>query len=250
MKKLLSLLMLALPLLAYIDVTPIEIGEHPGLGGSAALSLSNRRGNTEKSEFSVDLNLRYDSNRTYAIWGFGGYQYSDTEGKSIENRGSAHLRYLHRIETPLYGELFFQTENNRINGIKSRFVAGGDLRWRLFDSSAYGRGYAALGPIYEQIRFIHPETDPIQHNLRISSYLFYSRSVTGGTRFNAYLYYQPRPDRFGDYNLYSLAELQTPLYRNFRLTLSITYNYDSTPPRYGNVEKVDMAQRVSLLWKF
>ncbi|MCF6200926.1 MAG: DUF481 domain-containing protein [Hydrogenimonas sp.] len=248
MKRLFLTLAAALPLMAYIDVTPIEIGEHPALSGSTSLSLSNRRGNTKKSEVGADINVRYDNNESSAFWLFGGYKYSDTEGKSIENRGSAHLRYLHKISAELYLESFLQSENNRINGIKSRLVAGGDIRWRIFDSTLYGKVYAAAGPIYEQIRFTDPQKDPLQRNIRVSSYLFYTKSFLTGARFNSYIYYQPKPQKFSDYNLYSLAELQTPVYKNFFLLLSLKYDYDSTPPT--SVEKVDMEQRVSFMWKF
>jgi len=240
----------ALPLLAYIDVTPIEIGENPGTSGSIALSLSNKRGNTDKTEISGDLNIRYDSNRTHAIRFFGGYRYTDTEGRSIENRGSAHLRFLYRSSPSLYFETFIQTENNRINGIENRFVAGGDLRWRFFDDRLYGKGYAALGPICEQIRFLHPEVDPTQNNFRLSSYLFYTKTLNRGAHFNAYLYYQPKIGRWSDYNLYTLAEFKTPIYRNFFLLVSVTGDYDSTPPRYGQIGSFDLEQKVSLLWKF
>ncbi|BBG64842.1 probable outer membrane protein STY1784 [Hydrogenimonas sp.] len=250
MKKALLSILPALPLLAYIDVTPIEIGEHPGTNGSIALSLSNTRGNTDKTEMSGDLNIRYDSNESFALWFFGGYKYTDTEGKSIQNKGSAHLRYLHRIYTGLYFESFVQSENNRINGIKNRSVAGADLRWRIFDTASYGRLYTAAGAILEQIRFIQPQVDPMQHNIRLSSYLFYTKAFDTEARLNAYIYYQPKIGGWSDFNLYSLAELQTPVYRNFFLLFSLTYNYDSTPPRYNGVESADMEQKVSLLWKF
>ena len=250
MKKAVLLLASLLQLYAYIDVTPIEIGEHPGTGGSVGLSLSNTRGNTDKTEISGDLNIRYDSNRTHALWFFGGYKYTDTEGKSIQNRGSAHLRYLHKIDKTLYLESFIQTENNRINGIKNRSVAGGDIRWRFFDTPSFGRGYAAAGAMLEQIRFVEPDKDPMQHNIRLSTYLFYTKAFKTGARLNAYIYYQPKTDRWSDYNLYTLGEFQAPIYKNFSLVVSITYNYDSTPPKYKDVDSMDMEQKVSLLWKF
>ncbi len=250
MKKFLLSILLSWPLFAYIDVTPVEIGERPGFSGSAALSFSNKRGTTDKTEIDTDLNLRYDSNESFALWGFGGYRYTDTEGKSIENRGAAHLRYLHRLSEKLYPEIFVQTENNRINEVDYRFVAGGDLRWRFFGSREQGKGYLGVGAIYERIRFIHPDTDPTQNNLRLSSYLFYTKSFPSKARLNAYIYYQPKIGSWSDLNLYSLAEFQTPVYKNFFLLFSITYDYDSTPPLYGNVDSVNMQQKLSLLWKF
>jgi len=249
-KKLLSLFLLSLPLFAYIDVTPIEIGERPGLSGSAALSLSSKRGTTDKTEIDTDLNLRYDNNESFALWGFGGYKYTDTEGKSIENRGAAHFRYLHRLTKNLYPELFVQTENNRINEVDYRFVTGGDIRWRFFEREDFGKGYLGVGAIYERIRFIHPQTDPTQNNIRLSGYLFYTKSFPSRARLNAYIYYQPRVGAWSDLNLYSLAEFQTPVYKNFFLLFSFTYNYDSTPPLYGSVDSVNIQQKLSLLWKF
>ncbi len=250
MKKWMMLVVAVLPLFGYIDVTPIETGADPGLGGSVAMSLSDKKGNTDKTEISGDLNIKYDSNGSYAIWFFGGYKYTDTEGKSIENRGSAHLRYLHKITRALYFESFIQTENNRINGIKNRSVAGCDLRWRFLNTSSYAKAYVAAGTIYEQIRFVHPQSDPIQHNIRLSSYLFYTKLFEKGARLNAYLYFQPKLESWSDYNLYALAEFKTPIYENFFLLFSLTYNYDSTPPKYGNIQSMDMEQKVSLLWKF
>ncbi|BDY12838.1 DUF481 domain-containing protein [Hydrogenimonas cancrithermarum] len=244
------LCLFAAPLFAYVDISPIEIGEHPGTSGSLALSLSNQRGNTEKTEIGLDLDLRYDSNASYAIWALGGYNYTDTLGAQIENKGFAHLRYLYKISDPFYAEAYIQTESNKLREIENRSLAGAGVRYRFYDDRTYGRIYFGMGLLYERLRFSNPEIDPDEYNTRFSGYLHYSKNFSNKTEINAYLFYQPKIDAWEDYTVHSIAELQTPIFENFYLLLRLINNYDSTPPKNNDVKTYDVAQKVSLMWKF
>ena len=242
--------LLAAPLLAYVDISPIEIGEHPGTSGSLAISLSNQRGNTEKTETGLDLNLRYDSNAAYAVWALGGYNYTRTPGIQIENKGFAHLRYLYKINNPLYAETYLQTENNKLREIENRSLVGAGVRYRFYDDTTYGRIYFGMGLLYEQLRFSNPQVDPDEYNLRLNNYLHYAKIFVNKTEINAFLYYQPKIGTWKDYTIHSIAELQTPIFENFYLLLRFSNDYDSTPPRNNSVKTYDVAQKISLMWKF
>jgi len=249
-RSILLLCLLALPLFAYIDISPIEIGQHPATSGSLALSLSNQRGNTNKSDMGVNINLRYDSNTTYALWLLGGYNYTHIPGVQIENRGFAHLRYLYKIEDPLYAETYLQTENNKLREIQNRSLIGTGIRYRFYDNSRYGRIYLGIGLLYEYLRFSNTQVDPTEYNLRGNNYLHYTKRLKNKTEINAFIYYQPNIRAWGDYTIHSIAELQTPIFENFYLLLRFFNDYDSTPPKNNQVKQYDVSQRISLMWKF
>jgi len=243
-------LLSAVPLFAYINVTPIEVGEEPGTTGSLAFSLSTKRGNVETNEYTVDANIRYDSNSTYALWFFGGYTYAKAHDTEIENSGFVHTRYLHALTPTLYGEAFIQTEQDKFRDLSNRSLVGADVRYRFFSSSKYGKGYISLGAFLETIRYKNPQIDPNENNIRLSSYLFYTKKFESKATFNAFAYYQPCIDEFSDYTIVSMAEVQFPIYKNFHLVVSIKANYDSKPPNFSDIKNYDVTQKTALMWKF
>ena len=243
-------LLTAVPLFAYINVTPIEVGDEPGTTGSLALSLSTKRGNVEINEYTIDADIRYDSNNTYAIWFFGGYTYAKAHDTEIENSGSAHLRYLYVLTPMFYGEAFVQTEQDKFKDLSNRSLVGADVRYRFFSNSKYGKGYIGLGTFLETIRYKNPQIDPDENNLRIDSYLFYTKEFESKATFNAFAYYQPCIDEFSDYTIVSMAEVQFPIYKNFHLVVSIEANYDSRPPKFSDIKTYDITQKTALMLKY
>jgi hypothetical protein len=240
----------ALPLMAFIDVTPIEVGEHPGTSGSLSLSTTLKRGNVDRNDYTFDANIRYDTNRTDAFWLIGSFEYASSEGDEIENSALGHLRWLHRLETPLYAEAFLQTEQNKFKDISNRSLAGGGLRWRLFDTPKMGRGYLGVGLFDEMIRYRDTTIDPDEKNGRFNTYLFYTTKFTAGARLNLYAYYQPKIDDFGDYLIVSAGEISLPVYGALHLLFSLQGDYDSRPPKSSGVKKYDVTQITALQWKF
>jgi len=243
-------LLAAVPLFAYINVTPIEVGEEPGTTGSLAFSLSTKRGNVETNEYTVDADIRYDSNSTYALWFFGGYNYAKAHDTEIENSSFAHMRYLHALTPELYGEAFVQTEQDKFKDLSNRSLIGADARYRFFSSSKYGKGYISLGTLLETIRYKNPQIDPNEDNIRLSTYLFYTKKFESKATFNAFAYYQPCINEFSDYTIISMAEVQFPIYKNFHLVVSIKANYDSRPPNFSDIKNYDVTQKTALMWKF
>ncbi|WOE69945.1 DUF481 domain-containing protein [Hydrogenimonas thermophila] len=243
-------LLVAVPLFAYINVTPIEVGEEPGTTGSLAFSLSTKRGNVETNEYTVDADIRYDSNSTYALWFFGGYNYAKAHDTEIENSSFAHMRYLHVLTPELYGEAFVQTEQDKFKDLSNRSLIGADARYRFFSSSKYGKGYISLGTLLETIRYKNPQIDPNEDNIRLSTYLFYTKEFESKATFNAFAYYQPCINEFSDYTIISMAEVQFPIYKNFHLVVSIKANYDSKPPKFSDIKNYDVTQKTALMWKF
>jgi len=253
MKVLRSLLLpplAALPLFAFIDVTPIEIGEHPGTSGSIALSTTLKRGNVDRNDYRLDGDIRYDTNRSDAFWAIGSFDYASSDGDEIENSTLGHLRWLHRLEAPLYTEVFLQTEQNKFKDLSNRSLAGGGLRWRLFDTTKMGKGYLGMGVFYEIIRYRDTTADPNEENSRLNSYLFYTKPFATGAYLNLYAYYQPKIDEMEDYLIVSACEISFPLYGALRLLVSLRGDYDSRPPIGSGVKRYDITQITALQWKF
>ncbi|WP_456323806.1 DUF481 domain-containing protein [Hydrogenimonas sp.] len=249
-RTLCGMLILAVSSMAFVDVTPIEIGEHPGISGSFSLSSSLKRGNVDRNDYAADANIRYDTNRTDAIWAIGSFDYGSSHGDEIENSSMGHLRWLHRIDVPLYGELFIQAEQDKFKEISNRSLAGGGVRYRFFNTQKHGKGYIGIGLFFEKIRYRDTAIDPNENNIRLNGYLFYTKTFQTNALLNLYAYYQPKADDMQDYLIVSACELSLPIYGSLSLLFSLQGNYDSRPPESGDIKHYDITQKTALKWKF
>jgi putative salt-induced outer membrane protein YdiY len=241
--------LLSTSLFALVSIAPVDIGSKPGISGNVSGSFSSKSGNTEKDEYSLGLRLQYDEGERYLTWGTMTYNYGESQGTTNEDRTYAHLRYIHNLnERKWCGELFLQTEQDEFKDINDRSLVGAGVRWRFFNSSEWGKGYAGLGGFYEMIEYAHPLLNAEEENERVNLYIAYTKSFAQASNLSYVGYYQPKFDDGSDYVVSQTLELIVPIYGKLNLSLTAAYSYDSRPP--VGIDQKDTALNTSLVWSF
>lgn len=246
----LLLVCMSTSLFALVSIAPVDIGSNIGLSGNISGALSSKSGNTEKDEYSLGLRLQYDQGIDYLAWGIFTYDYGKSSGTKNEDKSYAHLRYIHAIDENKnwIGEFFVQSEQDKIKDINARSLAGTGLRWRFLNSDEWGKGYVAMGVLFEKINYSHPAINPNEENCRLNSYLAYTKSFANSSKLNYLGYFQPKFNDLSDYVSSQTAELIIPIYGKLNLSLTAKYGYDSNPA--VGVKKEDTAYITSLVWTF
>lgn len=249
MRALLLFLLLISTSHALVSIAPVDIGAKPGFSGNLSGSVSGKSGNTEKEEYALGGRLQYDEGSRYVAWGVVTYEYGTSEGVKNEDKTYAHLRYIRTLRDGEWcGELFVQTEQDSFRDINDRSLGGAGVRWRFFDSKAWGKGYAGLGAFLEHVSYSRATPDPDENNRRLNSYVAYTKSFMAASKVSYIGYYQPRFGEYEDFVTSQNLELIVPVYGKLNLSLTFTYGYDSCPP--SGVEKRDTAYRTALFWEF
>jgi putative salt-induced outer membrane protein YdiY len=247
-------ILFVLPLLisssfALVSIEPVDIGDTPGLSGTLSGSFNAKSGNTEKEEYAAGVRMQYDEGSRYVTWTSATYEYGESADVKNEDRLYAHWRYIHALtDTTFCGELFAQVEEDDFKNINNRSLGGAGVRWRFFNSKAWGKGYAGLGLFGERIRYLDSSVNPDEAHERYNSYIAYTKAFMERSKFSYVAYYQPRVDRTEDAVTVHSAQLQIPVFGKLDLMVTLDWSYDSRPPI--GVEKVDRAYATSLMWAF
>lgn len=235
-------------LFAVVEIAPNEVGLRPGLAGNVQLAVNNQRGNTDKDEFDFGGLFSYDNNRSYVTWIDFSYAYGQASGVENENKAYAHYRFLHTLYTPEWNwEAYVQNQGDDFRNIQRRLLGGAGVRWRFYESEAFGRIYFGLGGYYEYLNYT-TETDPQERNVRLSSYLSYTKKLGEDARFSASGYYQPKVDGWEDYYVHYGASLFIYVYGSMYVKITLLHAYDSRPAI--GVDRTDLQQTTSVGWKF
>ncbi len=240
----------SLPLSAgIIPIKPREVGEHPGLSGELAASLSTKRGNTETDNYAASAKVTYDSNATYLVWGMVRAEYGEAAGTKNTNNSFAHLRYIHQVVgNATVAEVFGQIEDDEFKSIKDRALAGAGLRWRFWNEHhAYGGLFFGLGAFYEYVGY-STQTDPLERNGRLNAYLAYTVHFHKDAMFGLIGYYQPRLNEFSDFMVNTSAKVEVPIYGRLYFAFLVLYTHDAVPATGRKMD--DFSQLTQLKWKF
>ncbi len=235
-------------LFAVVEIAPNEVGLRPGLSGTVQLAVNTQRGNTDKDEYDMGGLFSYDNNRSYVTWFDFSYAYGQASGVENENKAYAHYRFLHTLYSPAWNwELYAQNEGDDFRNIQRRLLGGASIRWRFYESEAFGRIYFGLGGYYEYLRYT-TVGDPRERNARVSSYLNYTKKLGADARFSVSSYFQPKADDWQDYYISNSASLFIYVYGSMYIKMTLLHKHDSRPA--VGVEKSDLQQTTSLGWKF
>ncbi len=248
MKTILVFLLLTTQyLFALISITPVEIGENPGLHTKINASLETKRGNTDRDNYKAGARLSYDNNKTYVTWGELSGEYGKSNSIENTNKLFMHIRYIHALtKENIRTELLGQVQNNKFKLIRERTLAGAGLRFKVFDTEQNAKGYFGIGGFYEHINYT--SADPTENNIIMNTYLAYTRTFTNGALFTYTFYYQPMSSNFGDYIQSHKLQLKLNIYERLYLSFKLSYEYDSVPPQ--NIQKYDFYQETAFIFEF
>jgi putative salt-induced outer membrane protein YdiY len=247
LKKLLFVACATLPLYAIVTITPVNIEDYKGWNATIKGSFETKRGNSDVDNYSAGLRASYDNNTSYILWGDFSFSYAKASGETNTNKTYTHIRYIHTtpIQTINY-ELFVQLQTDTFTKIKKRFLSGAGLRYHL-NHHTYGNLYFGLGAFYENIDYT-TQIDPREQNIRLNSYVAYTKQFDKKSTFSYIGYYQPKIDNYHDYIVLNSAELEVVVYKKLALSFVISYNFDAKPAI--GIKKADITQKTSLIYKF
>ena len=233
---------------AYINLEPPVIGEKEGLETEVALGAIYNSGNTDSIAANFSAKGQYNE-KTWLTYLIATYAYGESNEIRDNNDGLLHLRYVHEIaDTPYDYELFMQTEFNEFQAIKSRDLAGANIR-RDFSNDFFDKLYIGIGLFYS---YMEPDTiseiDPVYERVKMNTYISLLKKVNEHFSVTYLGYYQPNVEDFSDYRIFQTLQLTTTITDHTALSFDIMHKFNATP--YHAVEKTDIRSTISLKYKF
>jgi len=248
MKLFVIFILSVINLFAIMTIAPVNIGEKPGVSGILKGSFETKRGNSDVDNYSAGLRAQYDNNSSYVLWSDFVFSYGQASGETNTNKTYGHIRFIHTLLDlkPLNYETFIQSETNEFTNVKRRVLLGGGLRYHK-NLKEFGNFYLGIGGFYEGINYL-TQVNPSENNLRINTYISYTKAFTEETKVSYAMYYQPNTEDFNDYIVSNAVELQVLVYKTLYLNFVVYYDVD-TKPAVG-IEEIDFTQKTSFVYKF
>lgn len=155
------------------------------------------------------------------------YDFLKGGGQTLNNNFFYHLRYNYKLNKWLRWEAFTQLQQNTINGIKLRLLAGTGPRFKLAKSKHVAL-YAATAAMYE---YEEEQSDPViyHRDLRSSNYISFTYNPTKNMEIISTLFYQPLYRNFSDYRILNEISLNLKFAKHVSFNASWYYLYDSRP---------------------
>ncbi|MDF1880429.1 DUF481 domain-containing protein [Sulfurimonas sp. MAG313] len=236
-------------LYAIVDIATVDFGDKPtGFSGSAYGSFQTKRGNIEKNEVEYGGRIQYDQNNSIT-WIQAKVENDNVRGITTDDNAFIHLRNIHQLYASNYSsEAYIQFKKDAFKNIRKRSLYGIGLRNRIFSLEHYGKLFLGLSFFDERITYTQDETDPKEHNYRLSSYLSYKLPVNKILDISFFGYYQPKIDDFLDYITSFNAEMTVHLTQVVDLSYLVVFDHDSVPAL--GVNKTDVVQKLALIYRF
>ena len=231
-----------------VNVERLRLDEQvDGYSGSVAGNVDLRQ--NQRRVFTAGLKahvqLQRDSNTTLLVAQTGLVKAS---GSDFVNFAFAHLRRTQHLRTGLAGEAFTQLQQNRVNGIASRWLIGAGLRVRLLDAP---NAALYVGSLLMHEREVETnDAIAVHQNWRLSNYLAasYTPRKAEWLSLTTTTYYQPRLGKWADFRMASESNLQVEVTKRLALTTTFNLFYDARPPL--GLERTTFALLNGFKWTF
>ena len=229
-----SALLLALTAVAthaqVVNVERLRLdGTEQGWSGSLAANADLRRNQSSVFTLGGNAHLQHqrDSNTVLLVGQTG---FVKAEGSELVNFAFGHLRYSHFVTEWLTLEAFTQLQQNRVNGIASRWLIGAGPRFRVADEEAL-QLYVGGTVMREREREV-VDSIPVHRDVRLSAYFAgsYTPESAEWITIASTTYFQPRLGRFADIRISSDTDLSVQLRANLSLVTTFNVVYDARPP--------------------
>lgn len=241
----------ALPASAIVNVENMRVGPAaPGLSGNLDLSLSGKRGNTNKDEYGVDGRIQNNSdNVTNFI--VASYDYGEVSNVANTDKSFLHGRHVDQFQPRRAWEAFVQAEKNEFARLSFRGLTGGGLRFTLAEKPEQLGLYLGAGAYWSR-ETLDQRSGLTDHGTeefsRANFYLVYKHKLNSQLSLISTTYYQPRLSEGGDFRALEQAGLAVKMTENLSIKLSLDITHDSRPPQ--SIDKTDTSYNTSLSYQF
>lgn len=242
---LIAFLMFLFPVkaIAFINVEEVRREAGPGFVGKSSATINGQKGNTDKFAVGLStLNIYREAENEFLF--LGDYNFSETFGPTDTNNGRGHVRYTLNPERRFSVEFFIQSEFDQFKQIRSRDLAGVNLRQRLGKNETESF-YAGYGTFYEYQIWNDNEVFQIP---RANFYLTYVNQFNKCCSAFGILYLQPSWLALKDFRF----ELQagTTAILTERLSLTAQISAETETKRPVGVKPTDVTYTSGLMLKY
>jgi putative salt-induced outer membrane protein YdiY len=214
-----------------------------GFSGNVELSISNSSGNTDKEEYNLGSRLQWHQGEMTDFLLLRA-DYAKSAGIKSSDNAFAHLRHIQQFQPRIAWEAFLQVEKDQFARLEYRGLAGGGLRFNLFEKENRGAIFFGLGAYHSEERIDKSYADAGTETLwRGNSYLLLQYQISPDAALQGTTYYQPASGNPDDYRLLQQAALKVKLTDLLSLVVSYDLRFDNAPPL--GVEKRDSTFKTS-----
>lgn len=237
--------------LAIVNVENMRFGpEADGFSGHFDVSLSGKRGNTDKDEAGLDARLQHhhDKSTNFIVIS---YDYGEASDRRDTNKSFFHGRHVEQFQAQRAWEAFAQWEENEFARLSYRRLLGAGLRFTLLDEPDVKALHLGVGAFYswesleEQAGLSDHGKDDFS---RGNFYLSYKHKLNAQLSIISTTYYQPRLDDADDFRALEQAALAIKMTDNLDFKISLDFAHDSRPPQL--VDKTDLSYSTGISYKF
>lgn len=197
-----------------------------GWKGNAGASASLTKNDIQVFSADAEAHLQYKSKMSLYLL-LCSYGFLKGAGRNLIDNAFLHLRYNYKVNPLVRWEIFTQLQQNRIAGIRSRYLLGSGPRFKLLDRKVI-RLYSGTLMMYERETGTIP-TVPVVNNVRISSYTSFTIIPSKEIEIISTTYFQPILDDWNDHRLLNQLSLRVKASKHLGFRLSWNYLNDSRP---------------------
>lgn len=157
-------------------------------------------------------------------------EYTQANSNVLSNSAFTHFRYNKKLNNWLKWEIYEQLQYNRLLNLKSRFISGTGLRFKLTKGKIF-KCYIGISGFYEYEE-TRDEINRFKNDFRMSDYLVLTLKFPKEKgELSISSYYQPLYGDFSDYRITNQSNLVLNLNKHFAFTTSFNLYFDRFPPQ-------------------
>ncbi len=240
-----------LPASAIVNVENMRVGQgEPGLSGNLDLSISGKRGNTDKDEYGIDARIQnnIDKMTNFVV---ASYDYGEASNVTNTNKTFIHARHVRQFQPRRAWEAFIQAEENEFSRLSFRGLIGAGLRLTLAETQEQLGLYFGAGAFWSR-ETLDQRTGLTDHGTesfgRANLYLVYKHKLNKQLSLVSTTYYQPRLSESSDFRGLEQAGLAVKMTNSLSIKLSLDIAHDSHPPQ--SIDKTDSSYNTRLSYQF
>ncbi len=226
-----------------------------GISGSLSIGLNGKTGNQKERSNEGGAKIIYRTNNEIFITLIE-YEYGTKQNLKISDNSFIHTRWVHLLNNNWAAEVFAQREENELDNLTSRALAGGGGRYLIAQEKDVYSLAVGLGSLYEiekQNLVSYQETNKLW---RANVYYTYKHQLNDSVNVVNTTYLQPSLHDTEDYRVLFDTGLNVKLTNSLRLTLNYRLSYDSEPAKNLAVipvidnHKINTEYKTGLSYKF
>lgn len=195
-------------------------------------------------QLNGDIQLEYKKNKSIVL-SLSNYNFVKAGNKAFVNSLFQHLRYNYKIREYFTWECFGQLQQNQIQLIQMRALAGSGLRYRLFRKhNGKSRAYIGTALMGEQNVFKNKER---HFYTRISNYFSITYKPSNSIFIQNTNYFQPSIFDFNKNRWSSETDIEFGITKKLSFRAALNLNYDATLS--ADIPKFSFNMMNGLRWK-